>query len=158
MNTQWPSFDDNDDDCPFDDDDPGDIYQDIPSTVPSTSSIFSSTSLPTFLSGVIVNPETDQRRQSLLVQTFTDGQSSDPATLYKDSPFTVGNLPSSTPVPPPLHQGCNIPGHVLSGRLDKGEQFSCYLFYIWHSLHPLYDIYTGLSFQVTSTHVMTLLP
>ena len=158
MNTPWQSFDATDDECVFDDDDPGDIYQDIPSMVPSTSSTFSSTSLPTVISGVIVHPETDERRQHLLVQAFKDGQSSDPATLDKDSPFTVGNLSSSTPVPPPLHQGCNIPGHVLSGRPDKGEQFSCYLFYIWQSLHPLYDIYTGLSFQVTSTHVMTLLP
>ena len=100
MTAPWSSFDATDDEFVFDDEDPGDTFQDIPSMVPTTSSTFSSTSLPTAISGVIVHPETDERRQHLLVQAFEDGQTSDQATLDKESPFTVGNLSSSKPVRP----------------------------------------------------------
>ena len=87
MPSQWSSFDDADDSCPFFDADPGDVYQDVPSWVPPAPNILHSSPPATSMSGLMKKAEADSRRQHLLVPANKDGGSCDSAALPKDLPF-----------------------------------------------------------------------
>jgi len=86
MTSQWSSFDDADDTCPFFDDDPGDVYLGIPSWVPPAPNIRHLCTPATLRSG-LKEVEADSRRQQLLVPADKDGGSCDPAALPKDLPL-----------------------------------------------------------------------
>ena len=103
MDTQWPSYDDDDPGWDFDDDDPGDYFQDTPSTLSSTPRASSSLQSSTLVSGTILQPETDHRRQSFMAQALIDGQSVAASDASTD-------FPSRLVIPPPATDSSPIPG------------------------------------------------